>query len=65
MDNFQRALLSVPRLIKDQKAALFHPEHGVVIANSTDFDVRHKNPLLLGSFKHGMFQVKIKTSSKP
>ena len=33
MDNFQRTLLSVPTLIKDHKAALFHPEHGVVIAN--------------------------------
>ena len=35
MDNFQRALLSVPTLIKDHKAALFHPEHSVVIANAT------------------------------
>ena len=49
MDNFQRALLSVPTLIKDHKAALFHPEHGVVIANATDFDVRYKNPLLFQS----------------
>jgi hypothetical protein len=35
MDNFKRALLSVPTLIKDQKAALFHPEQDVVIANAT------------------------------
>ena len=65
MDNFQHALLSVPTLIKDQKAALFHPEYGVVIANATDFDVRYKNPLLLGNLQHGMFQVKMRTSSKP
>ena len=54
---FQRALLSVPTLIKDHKAALFHPEHGVVIANATDFDVRYKNPLL-------KFQVQMKTTKK-
>jgi hypothetical protein len=41
------------------------PENGVIIANATDFDVRYKNPLLLGSLQHGMVQVKMKTSSKP
>jgi len=59
--NFQRALLSVPTLIKDHKAALFHSEHGVVIANATNFDVRYKNPLHLGNLRHGMFQVQMKT----
>ena len=44
--------------------ALFHPEHGVVIANATDFDVRYKNPLLLGNLRHGMFQVQMKTTKK-
>ena len=64
MDNFQSALLSVPTLIKDHKTALFHPEHGVVIANATDFDVRYKNQLLLGNLRHGMFQVQMKTTKK-
>jgi hypothetical protein len=64
MDNFQRTLLSVPTLIKDHKAALFHPEHGVFIAIAADFDVRYKNPLLLGNLRHGIFQVQMKTSSK-
>ena len=64
MDNFERALLSVPTLIKDHKAALFHPEHSVVIANATDFDVRYKNPSLLGNLRHGMLQVQMKTSRK-
>jgi len=63
-DNFQRALLSVPPLIKDHKAALFHPEHGAVIAIATDFDIRYKNPLLLGNFRYGMFQVQMKTTKK-
>jgi hypothetical protein len=43
---------------------LFHPEHGAVIASSTDFDVRYKNPLLLGNLRHGMFQVQMKTTKK-
>ena len=64
MDNFQRALLSVPTLIKDHKAVLFHPEHGVVIANATDYDVRYKKPLLLGNLRHGMFQAQMKTTKK-
>ena len=56
MDNFQRALLPVPTLVKDHKAALFYPEHGAIIANATDFDVRYKNPLLLGNLRHGCFK---------
>jgi hypothetical protein len=62
MDNFHCDLLSVLTLIKYHKTALFHPEHGVVIANATD--VRYKNPLLLGNLRHGMFQVQMKTSRK-
>ena len=56
MDNFQRALLSVPTLI--------NPEHGAVIVNATDFNIRYKNPLLLGNLRHGMFQVQMKTTKK-
>ena len=64
VDNFQRAWLSVSTLIKDHTAAFFHSEHGVIISNATDFDVRYKNPLILGNLRHEMFQVHTKTSSK-
>jgi hypothetical protein len=46
LKSIQRTIsnVSVPSLIKDHKAALFHPEHGVVIANANDSDVQYKNP---------------------
>ena len=49
----------------DESSLLVFDEHGVVSVNAKDFDVRYKNPLLLGSLEHDMFQVKMKTSSKP
>ena len=49
----------------DESSLLVFDEHGVVSVNAKDFDVRYTNPLLLGSLEHDMFQVKMKTSSKP
>lgn len=49
----------------EESSLLVFDEHGVVSVNAKDFDVRYTNPLLLGSLEHDMFQVKMKTSSKP
>jgi len=49
----------------EERSLLVFDEHGVVSVNAKDFDVRYKKPLLLGSLQHDMFQVKMKTSSKP
>ena len=64
MNNFPHALLSVPTLVRDGKAALFHPAHGVIIAAATDFKVKYRNPLLIGKLDDGMYRVKVHTSPK-
>jgi hypothetical protein len=61
---FPHALLSVPTLVRDGKAALFHPAHGVIIAAATDFKVQHRNPLLIGKLEDGMYRVKVHTMLK-
>ena len=64
MRSFPHALLSVPTLVRDGKAALFHPAHGVIIAAATDFKVQYRNPLLIGKLEDGMYRVKVHTMPK-
>jgi hypothetical protein len=48
MKQWSSNLLSVPKLVKDNKAVLFHPTHGVVISPAEDMNVSCQNALAIG-----------------
>jgi hypothetical protein len=62
--SFSTNLLSMLKLYKDGIATLFHPYHGVVIANAKDMHVNCKAALCIGNMEDDAFKISVK-SNKP
>jgi hypothetical protein len=62
ISSFGSNLLSMILLYKEGKATLFHPEHGVVIANAQDMKVKCNAALCIGRLEDDRFIVNLHTA---
>jgi hypothetical protein len=57
--SFSENLLSIPQLFEMNYATVFHPSHGIIIANAKDMTVGCSAPLGIGKYENGTFLMDI------
>ena len=62
--SFGANLMSMIQLYRDGKATLFHPTHGIMIAEAEDMHITCSKPLCVGYIEGNSFKVDIKVPPK-